>query len=734
VLTHRPGYAYPLGDRAFFNRRTLRSLADEDSSRLASQVLATSGMPPDLRDLVIERAEGNPFYIEEVVHAVVESGAVRLNDDGGYTLVQPLSDVRIPDTVQGVILSRLDRLSWEAKELVQHAAIIGRSFPVRLVEHVLGPDADAARCLDELKALDLVYERAYFPELECMFKHALTHEVALSTLLAERRREMHRQVASAIESLYADRRHDYAESLARHYFAGEDWERALTYARDAAERSRQLHAPRAAVEHLSRAIEAIEHLGRARDTALLRQRALAYESIGRFDDARADHEAIIAIARASEDLRPEWQAHVDLGMLWAGRDYVRAGEYWRRASELAEMDGDAVMIASSLNRIGNWHINVEQPIEARAMHERALAIFEGLGDADGVAETLDFLSMTLGLSGDSAGALQAAERAIALFRAAGNKRALAGLLTTAGTESPSIESRTLLPSLLDERESASRIAEALALCRELMWSAGEAFALMVAAMHEATYGRYGEALERASESRTIAEAIGHRQWEAGANCISGILYNELQQPARARPLLERALMLAHEVGSTYWQRECAGHLAAAWLMDGDCAQAQRVIEAGMTLDLPALTVGQRELWMSYGQLMAAQQRWPDVRDVIERLSHTPGLDGDIGRLPHVAMLAARAHQAAGETAEAERLLRAAVATADAWRVSSLQWQTRAALGAYLAGAGRAADAAAAHRSAAAVIDAIARSLPEGAMRDGFLVAPRVAAVLASMKS
>ena len=138
VLTHRPGYVYPLGDRSFFNRRSLRSLPEDDSGRLASQVLADSGLPAELRELVIARAEGNPFYIEEVVHAVVESGALRRDEDGGYALVQPLSDVRIPDTVQGVILSRLDRLTWEAKELVQHAAIIGRSFPLRLVEHVLG--------------------------------------------------------------------------------------------------------------------------------------------------------------------------------------------------------------------------------------------------------------------------------------------------------------------------------------------------------------------------------------------------------------------------------------------------------------------------------------------------------------------------------------------------------------------------------------------------------------------
>src|SRR4029079_4634067 len=138
-------------------------------------------------------------------------------------------------------------------------------------------------------------------------------------------------------------------------------------------------------------------------------------------------------------------------------------------------------------------------------------------------ETLDFLSMTLSLSGESAAAMQAADRAIALFRAAGDKQALAGLLPTAGTAAPSVESRTLLPALLEERESASRIAEALALCRALMWSAGESFALMVSGMHEATYGRYGEALRRLTDSRVIAEDIEHKQWQAGANCINGIL-------------------------------------------------------------------------------------------------------------------------------------------------------------------------------------------------------------------
>ena len=728
VLTHRPGYVYPLGDRAFFNRRTLRSLAEHESGDLASRTLAASGMPEELRELVIQRAEGNPFYIEEVVHAVVESGALRREDNGTYTLTQPLADVMIPDTVQGVILSRLDRLSWKARELVQHAAIVGRTFPLRLVEHMLGPGADASPCVDELKGLDLVYERAYFPEPECMFKHALTHEVALSTLLADRRRDMHHAAAVSIETVYADRLHDYVEALAHHYFAAKEWERALHYARLAAERSRRLHAPRAAIEHLSRAIEALERLDRTPDTALLRERALAYEAIGRFDDARVDHEAIMHIARAGEDLRPEWQALVDLGMLWAGRDYARAGEHWRRASELAEMDGDQVMIASSLNRIGNWHVNVEETIEGRAHHERALAIFEEINDADGIAETLDFLSMTLGMSGYTGMAIDVAERAIAIFRAAGNKMALANVLAATGSGAPSVESRTFVPVLLQNSEAESRLSEALALSRELMWRSGESFALMILGAHRAARGRYGEALALLDESRTIAEEIGHHQWESGSNCMTGIFYSDLQQPVRARMHLERGLKLAHDIGSTYWQRSCAAHLAGTWLLQRDLAQAKRVLDAAISADMPALVIGQRELWLTYGLLLAEQERWPDVADIVELLADAPEVDGDITRVPYVAMLAARAAAAMGDRTEAERVLRLALETATAWRVPALLWQVHAALAEVLTEAGRPDEARTYYAAARTSIEEIASGLT-GDVRDGFLGSERVRAIL-----
>ena len=399
-------------------------------------------------------------------------------------------------------------------------------------------DARVGSCLDELKALDLVYEQAYFPEIECMFKHALTHEVALSTLLAERRREMHRTVAAAIETVYADRLHDHTEALALHYFAGEQWEQALVYARQAAERSRMLHAPRAAIEHLSRAIDALERMGAPADPELLRERALAYEAIGRFDDARADHETIIRIARAREELRPEWQANVDLGMLWAARDYHRAGEYWNHASELAEMDGDPVMIARSLNRIGNWHLNVEEPVQSLALHERALAVFEELQDDGGIAETLDFLTMTRGMSGDSPGAQKAADRAIELFRAAGNKPALAGLLAVSSSAATNVESRTVVMDTSGLDEATARAAESLALCREIGWRAGESFALMITAAVRASRGAFGAAEQSMLEALSVAEEIGHRQWETGSHCMVGLIYNELLQPERSRPHLE----------------------------------------------------------------------------------------------------------------------------------------------------------------------------------------------------
>jgi class 3 adenylate cyclase len=186
ILSHRPGYMHTLGKRTHDNRLVLGNLPPDESTAIAQSVLGIAALPEELHGLITRKAEGNPFYTEEVTKSLMESGALR-KTNGAYTLERPIEQIHVPDTIQGVILSRIDRLQHQAKAAVQLASVIGREFTFRLLDRISEVEAGLENLLGELKLLELIYEKVAFPELSYMFKHALTQDVAYSTLLQERR-------------------------------------------------------------------------------------------------------------------------------------------------------------------------------------------------------------------------------------------------------------------------------------------------------------------------------------------------------------------------------------------------------------------------------------------------------------------------------------------------------------------------------------------------------------------
>jgi len=157
-----------------------------------------------LKQLLIARTEGNPFFLEESVRTLVEAG-VLVGESGAYRLAQALPTVQVPATVQAVLAARIDRLPPEAKRLLQTAAVIGSEVPLPLLQAIAElPEEMLHRSLAHLQAAEFLYETRLFPEREYTFKHALTHEVAYNTLLQERRHALHAQIVDALEALYAE--------------------------------------------------------------------------------------------------------------------------------------------------------------------------------------------------------------------------------------------------------------------------------------------------------------------------------------------------------------------------------------------------------------------------------------------------------------------------------------------------------------------------------------------------
>jgi class 3 adenylate cyclase/pimeloyl-ACP methyl ester carboxylesterase len=238
LVTHRPEYAWPHAERSFFGRLQLRGLAPAQVAQLAGSVLSQDVLPESVARVVAERSDGNPFFVEEVTKSLSERGLLEGVVDPGELWKE------VPSTVQEVILARIDRLDDAAKRTLQMAAVIGREFTVRVLERIAEQRSEAP-VLDELSGLELIYEKATYPELAYMFKHALTHDVAYGTLLESQRRALHDTVARLIEELYADRLPEFYETLALQYRRAERPERAAHYALLAAERAARHLAPEA---------------------------------------------------------------------------------------------------------------------------------------------------------------------------------------------------------------------------------------------------------------------------------------------------------------------------------------------------------------------------------------------------------------------------------------------------------------------------------------------------------
>jgi pimeloyl-ACP methyl ester carboxylesterase len=305
VLTYRPGWAPTLGDRTFHTRLALPTLSAAESIRMTRDLLGTDVLPDALQTLVVSKAEGNPFFVEEVVRSLLEVGAVRRRDEG-LALTLPLDEIRVPDTIEDVILARIERLGPEARRLLQVAAVIGKNVSLALLEGVAAVPADPLRAtLRQLQAAEFLYEAGGATDALLTFKHALTHEVAYACLPEAERQALHRQVGAAIEARYRDRPAEVAASLAEHFERGRSWDKAASYHLLAAERAKSRYAYPTAVRACERAIEAAARSGTPGEHG---RRALVLlgdlsSLLGDMEAANASYDRALATSRDPDERR-----------------------------------------------------------------------------------------------------------------------------------------------------------------------------------------------------------------------------------------------------------------------------------------------------------------------------------------------------------------------------------------------------------------------------------------------
>jgi len=380
VLLYRPEYTPTWVSKSYYSQVSLDELSPEASAEMVQAMLREGKAAPELNDLILGRAAGNPLFMEEFTRALLERGYIQ-RSNGHYVLAAQPSEIQVPETVQGIIGARIDRLEDRLKQTLQVASVIGRGFSFPILQTIIGAREDLKSHLADLQSREFIYEESPFPELEYSFKHGLTQEVAYSTLLLKRRKEIHQRAGQAIEQLYRSRLEEFCEALAHHYSMADDPEKAFQYLKLSAEKAHRSYSTREAFRYYS---EALKALGRLPDSEQNKR-------------ARIDMTVSMVSVMVALNLMEG-----SLGIL-------------EEAQKAAEELGDRSASLRLNGLIGAAHSRAGNTSEGLKFTQKAFEEAEKLGDEYTVLTTAMILCTGYFLRGKVAGTADVAGRAIALL-------------------------------------------------------------------------------------------------------------------------------------------------------------------------------------------------------------------------------------------------------------------------------------------------------------------------------
>ena len=625
VLTYRPGYASPFGERSYVTRVVPTALSAADSARMAAAVLAADDLPAEVQSLVAARAEGNPFYVEELIKSLEETGALRRRE-GSYEIAGSVAVGAVPGTIHDLIAARIDRLDEAPKRTLQLASVIGREFTRRLVDRLAEVRERAGELLRELTALELIFERRIYPELAYMFKHALTQDVAYGSLLVQRRRELHGLVGRAIEELYADRLAEHYEMLAHHFLVAEDWERALDYLLKASEKAATAFGLRQALELLGQALEVAPRLGdRVPATtrlAIHRTRADHYFAIGDFARSRLEAEALVELARRVEDRPAEAGGLVQVAsaLQWL-EDFPASLERARDAIDLAQTVGATGPLSGGYMVRGYVEAVSGKLDAAQVDLERAVELARRSGDPDRQGLALHLLGLRRSWQAQYRESVDMSEEALLLAREHHLVSLIIRALWTKGVASTELgEYQAALASLEEALTLAEKIGDDAYMTRclnTLGWLRIEG----------GDFGRGVELSERAYHLTNRSSRGGHA---TGAERRAFIRNNEADAllaqgdlPGADEALAESLHTVQHPPPSRWmtWRytTHCYVSLGELALRRGDPERARRLADQSLETGVPTSSRKYESwAWRLKGEAATALRHWDEAETALRR--------------------------------------------------------------------------------------------------------------------
>ena len=406
-------------------------LRPEESDQMVQTLLQEAKTPESVLSMVRQRADGNPFFIEAIVRDLLDNQVIELQPGEPVRVLRNLDEIAIPDTIQGMVVSQIDRLPPELKETLQAAAVIGPVFHLELIKRITD-DAQVEDELNQLAGMELVFESKTFPEVEYSFKNILIQEAAYACLLHKRQREWHDRIAEAMQGMYQERLEDWYERLAHHYEHAQRPEPAYEYAVKSALKAKRIFANQNAVDHFRLALAHSESLVDPQPSLadLHIWMSEVYELIGDFDAAIASRRQ--AVASLTDPLqRADSERHIGRILEKQGKK-EDAFDVYQQVYTLLEGHSESVEMARLLMN-ESWVLNrMRKSEEAIQKCSHALELFERLSSVEDIAQAHNNLAVFYEGQQELDRALQHNLKSMNLFRTLNNKRKLGNAFLSLG--------------------------------------------------------------------------------------------------------------------------------------------------------------------------------------------------------------------------------------------------------------------------------------------------------------
>jgi class 3 adenylate cyclase/tetratricopeptide (TPR) repeat protein len=636
-IAYRPraGVELACQQQPFYHALDLEEMSEQEATALIESMLGDVDLPPDFVQAINAKAQGNPLFVEELVNGLIDGGTL-VREKGGYRVAGDLDRFKVPDTVEAVLLARIDQLAPPNRDLLRVAAVIGRQFDYAVLRGVYPYPMSEAEMQDRLirlEELGLTRLERPEPELEYLIKHALTQEVAYSNLSFALRRDLHQRIGQFLELHYKDHLETFYGTLARHFAQGGQPARALPYALSAGVQAQALYANDEALAYYRQAESVLEQLtsqdragddGRSFEKERLRlflNRGELYTLLGHFEAAETDLTRGLSLAQEMQDHQAEAQALNGLAYLrWWQTRHEDMLNLARQAQALAEAGDHFPQMMIALRHAGTALEELEQHDAALDFFQRARLLAEALDDA----HALSVVNMNIAVAAVNQGryesALEAFEALLDIYRKSGDKHRASDCLTNIANT---------LYYLGDFEVAESTYRESIALERAIGKQAGLAYSLCdfgTLLCHRAQYAAGRAAME---EAREIFTQLGEEAGRAYCELALGREYFleglDAGDGDRARVLLEGALPVleaaeAYEQVAEAWLALCRWHLER-----GETQMAQTYVDQGLALcrklelgwRLPEALLRRSELALAQGDKETARDFAWQTLDAVE---------------------------------------------------------------------------------------------------------------------